>query len=229
MTETVSLPETPDHEVQVLAPGTLVALVDPLCGWCWGAAPALEAIAAAGLPLEIVASGLFIGDRPMTPEFAEYAWTNDQRIRDLTGQTFSDAYRTRVLGDFETKFDSGPATLALTAVQLTEPAKARAALHALQATRWVDGRDITSEAVVAEVLRGIGASEETVAVFLAEDEAVIDTLNQRAEFARELMARLGARGVPTLARVTDTGVEKIDSRWLFEDVANVSKRLYDAG
>ena len=75
----------------------------------------------------------------------------------------------------------------------------------------------------------IGASEETVAVFLAEDEAVIDTLNQRAEFARELMARLGARGVPTLARVTDTGVEKIDSRWLFEDVANVSKRLYDAG
>ena len=79
-----------DDDVQVLAPGTIVVIVDPLCGWCWGAAPAVAKLAEnPATPVELVASGLFIGDREMTAEFAEYAWKNDQRIRDITGQTFS--------------------------------------------------------------------------------------------------------------------------------------------
>ena len=128
-------PVSDDADVQVLPPGTLIAVVDPLCGWCWGAAPAFDKIAAAGLPLELVLSGLFIGDRPMTPEFADYAWQNDQRIALMTGQIFSKAYHEKVLKNFETKFDSGPATLAVTAVQMMEPEKTLAALHALQIGR----------------------------------------------------------------------------------------------
>ena len=222
MTDTLPpIPET-DDEVEVLAPGTIVAIVDPLCGWCWGAAPALARIAASGaVPFEILASGLFIGGRPMSPDFADYAWKNDCRIRDLTGQTFSDAYREKVLGNFDTTIDSGPATLAFAAVQLHEPEKALTALHALQAARWVDGRDITSETVCAEVLREIGCGEATVAAYLAEDEAVIDLLNQRAELARNLMRHVEARGVPTLIRIVETGVEKIDGRHLFEDAENI--------
>lgn len=222
MNEDVSHEVEADEDVQVLTPGTVIAIVDPLCGWCWGAAPALERLAASGVaPIELVASGLFIGDRPMTAEFAAYAWKNDERIRDLTGQTFSEAYRTQVLGNHDSKFDSGPATLALTAVQLRQPDKALTALHALQAARWVDGRDVTADAVCAEVLREIGIDADTVAAFLAEDDAVIEALNLRAEFARELMTRIGARGVPTIVRVTEQGVETIESRLLFEDVANI--------
>lgn len=225
---------SPDHEtdpateddVEVLAPGTVIAIVDPLCGWCWGAAPALTRIAESGtVPLELLASGLFIGGRPMTPDFAEYAWKNDCRIRDLTGQIFSDAYREKVLGNFDTTFDSGPATLAVAAVQLLQPARALDALHALQAARWVDGRDVTDDAVCAAVLREIGVEEATVAACLAEDEAVIDSLNQRADLARRLLAHVEARGVPTLLRVTETGVEKIDGRVLFEDADNIVMHL----
>ncbi len=215
----------PEDATDVLSPGTLVAVVDPLCGWCWGAAPALAELARAGLRLEVVASGLFIGDRAMTPDFAAYAWENDQKIRALTGQIYSEAYRERVLGNLESKFDSGPATLALTAVQVREPEKALATLHALQGARWIDGLDVTDETVVADVLRRAGVAEDTVAAFLAEDETVIEALNQRAAFARELMARLGARGVPTLARVTEDGAERIDGSVLFEDVENVVARV----
>ena len=224
MTDTPDSVAAAADDVDVLAPGTLIALVDPLCGWCWGAAPALQRLAASGRRLELVASGLFIGDRALTPEFAAYAWENDQKIRALTGQTFSDAYREKVLGQEGGKIDSGPATLAFTAVQMREPEKALAALHALQAARWVDGLDITSEAVVADVLRRAGIAEETVTAFLAEDEAVISALNERATFARDLMQAIGARGVPTLARVTETGVTRIDGRILFEDVERVVAR-----
>ncbi len=217
-------PSDLDADADILASGTLIAIVDPLCGWCWGAAPALTRLAESGVRLEVVASGLFIGDRPMTPDFAAYAWDNDQKIRALTGQTFSEAYRDKVLGQEGGKIDSGPATLALTAVQMREPEKALAVLHALQAARWVDGLDITSEIVVAEILRRAGIDEDTVAAFLAEDEGVIDALNQRAGFARDLMRRLGARGVPTLARVTGEGAVRVDSRILFEAVDKVVER-----
>jgi putative protein-disulfide isomerase len=219
------MPIEADEDVDVLTPGTLIALIDPLCGWCWGAAPALTRLAEAGLRLEVVATGLFIGDRALTPEFAAYAWENDQKIHALSGQTFSEAYRAKVLGQQGGKIDSGPATLALTAVQLRDPKMGLAVLHALQAARWVDGHDITSETVVADVLRRAGVAEETVAAFLAEDEAVIEALNQRAAFARDLMQRLGARGVPTLVRVTETGAERIESRVLFENVADVVARV----
>lgn len=212
-------------EVRILEPGTLIALVDPLCGWCWGAAPALEKIAATGLPLEIVCTGLFIGDRPMTEEFAEYAWQNDQRIALITGQIFSRVYHEKVLKNFDTKFDSGPATLAVTAVQMREPEKTLKALHAIQAARWVDGRDVTSEKVVAAVLRELGVTEPTIAAFLAEEEPVIEELNHRAGFARETMIRLEARGVPVLARVTTTGIDRLDSRWLFEEVDAIAIKL----
>lgn len=218
-------PESAPEEVRVLETGTLIALVDPLCGWCWGAAPAFEKIVAAGLTLEIVCSGLFIGDREMTPEFADYAWQNDQRIALMTGQIFSRAYNEKVLRNFGSKFDSGPATLAVTAVQMREPEKALKALHALQAARWAEARDITSEAVVAEVLREIGASPDTVAAFLAEDQEIIDELNNRANFARQVMTQIEARGVPTVVRVGERDFEKIDSRLLFENVDAIAIKL----
>lgn len=220
--------ETSAEEVRVLETGTLIALVDPLCGWCWGAVPAFEKMAAAGLPLEIVCSGLFIGDRPMTPEFADYAWQSDQRIGLMTGQIFSREYNEKVLRNFDTKFDSGPATLAVTAVQMREPEKALKVLHALQAARWVAARDITSEEVVATVLRESGVGRNTVEAFLSEDQEIIDELNNRANFARAVLTQVDARGVPTVVRVGERAFEKIDSRWLFEDVDAIVVKLASA-
>src|SRR2546423_699122 len=92
-------------------------LFDPLCGWCYGAAPALGGLAQLdGVSLELMPTGLFAGGgaRAMDAQFAAYAWQNDQRIARLTGQPFSDAYRTEVLGK-PGMFDSAPATLGVIA------------------------------------------------------------------------------------------------------------------
>ena len=39
---------------------TLTYLFDPLCGWCYGAAPALHALIDAGHAVMLIPSGLFV-------------------------------------------------------------------------------------------------------------------------------------------------------------------------
>ena len=102
----------------------LTYLFDPLCGWCYGALPALEMLLAQeDISVEPVPTGLFTdaGAFPMNAGFAAHAWEADQRIAKLTGQPFTEAYRTKVLENRDSRVDSGPATLALTAVRLTAP------------------------------------------------------------------------------------------------------------
>ena len=99
---------------------------DPLCGWCYGAGPALERLAQLDdVTLDLMPTGLFAGEgaRPMDAQFAAYAWQNDERIARLTGQPFSEIYCSRVLGHAGGMFDSAPATLGLIAVRVTEPAE----------------------------------------------------------------------------------------------------------
>ncbi len=92
----------------------------------------------------------------MDAQFSAYAWANDQRIQQLTGQPFTQAYRDHILGAANGRFESGPATLALTAVAQTAPERELEALHALQHARYVEGRDNADPAVIADVLCSLG-------------------------------------------------------------------------
>lgn len=175
-------------------------LFDPLCGWCYGASPALEnLIREPDMDVELAPTGLFAGAgaRPMDAGFADYAWSNDQRIARLTGQPFSDAYRHKVLADRSRLFDSGPATLAVIAVAITAPERAFEALKAIQHARYVEGRDITDVTVLAQVLRTLDMPE--IADRLeTPDAALMAAYRSRVETARGEMRRLGAEGVPAL-------------------------------
>jgi len=187
---------------------TLHYLFDPLCGWCYGATPALSALQeTSAVSVELLPTGLFsgAGARPMDNDFAAYAWSNDQRIERLTGQRFTEQYRHQVLGDRQRLFDSGPATVALTAVSLTAPDRELEALKAIQHARYVDGGDVTSLATLAGVLQGLGLAQ--AAAMLAQPDADLLAANQaRTVRAQALMREFGARGVPTL--VAESGAER---------------------
>lgn len=185
---------------------TVTYLFDPLCGWCYAAAPALKYLQGVdGLQVVLAPTGLFAGAgaRPMDAQFAAYAWANDQRIQQLTGQPFTQAYRDRILGAGGGRFDSGPATLALTAVAQTDPARELEALHALQQARYVDGRDNADPAVVAEVLRGLGLADAAARV-VAPDDALRRRTAERVAQAQATLRAVGAHGVPQLV-VTGRG------------------------
>jgi putative protein-disulfide isomerase len=196
---------------------TVTYLFDPLCGWCYGASPAIASLLEIGdLALELLPTGLFsgAGARPLDESFAAHAWANDQRIHALTGQTFSERYRTDVLGDRRQMIDSGPATLALTAVALTAPDREFAALAAIQSARYADGRDITAMATLADILAGLGL--DTAASLLAEGAEELTVADAaRVERGRQLLAAYRANGVPTLLFDDGSHRRKLDSEILF--------------
>jgi len=187
---------------------TLYYLFDPLCGWCYGATPVVsKALEFPGVSLQLLPAGLFAGAgaRPMDDALAAYAWSNDQRIQRLTGQAFSQRYRDQILADRQQPFDSGPATLALTAVSLTDPARELEALKAIQHARYVDGSDITSLTALAALLETLGLREAAAKV-AHPDADLIDANRARLGRAQALMREFGARGVPTL--IVESGAKR---------------------
>ncbi len=108
--------------------------------------------------------------RTMDAAFADYAWSNDQRIDKLTGQHFTEAYRQNVLGRLGSRFDSAAATLALTAVSLSDPPRELETLKALQEARYVQGLDTCDASVVGNLLRdrGLAVAADRLAASDAE-------------------------------------------------------------
>ncbi len=193
---------------------TLTYIHDPLCGWCYAAAPLVAAIAddpIAGLDLVLVHRALFTGAHamPHTPEFARYAWSNDQRIAHLTGQPFSDAYRDGVLGNRHQSIDSWNTALAKQAVDAMAPGRAPAYLKLMQHARFVDGADLTDRAVLA----GLGAALDLDVATLAGTIAAPATAESAAaerDQATEILARMGHNGVPLLVLDAGNGPRAVD-------------------
>lgn len=205
----------------------LTYLFDPLCGWCYGASPALGRLSAQEeFSVELVPTGLFAGAGafPMNPGFAAHAWDADQRIAKLTGQRFTEAYRTKVLENPESRVDSGPATLALTAVRLTAPEREFEALKVIQQVRYVDGRDNGDPAVIADVLASLGLTAAAARFDAPDDELQSANGARIAEGAAE-MRRFGARGVPTL--IAGAGRERriVDSSALYGGIDTLISAL----
>jgi putative protein-disulfide isomerase len=175
-------------------------LFDPLCGWCYGASAALQQIAALPhIDLKLAPTGLFSGTgaRPLDSHFASFAWQNDQRIARVSGQIFSETYKKQILDTVDGMFDSGPATLGLVAVGLSEMSGEIVALKALQHARYVNGQNTSELTVVAEVLSDAGF-KLAAKKLESPDEELLTALQTRVQAAQAEMTRFGIHGVPAL-------------------------------
>ena len=200
-------------------PKTLHYIFDPLCGWCYGAGAALAAVVETGLvELRLWPSGLFSGDgaRPMDDAFAAYAWSNDRRIERLTGQRFSERYRAEALSDRRQMLDGGPASVALTAVALSQPERELEALKAIQQARYVDGQDVTRLEKLATILEGLGL-RQAAARLTRPDAPLRDAHRDRMAEAHSILRQFGAQGVPTFIVQRDGGRQLLHSSVLFPD------------
>ncbi|MFC3625886.1 DsbA family protein [Vogesella amnigena] len=182
---------------------------DPLCGWCYGAAPLLAAASQVpGLQLELHAGAMMSGQgrQPVSPQLRQYVMMHDQRIQQLTGQPFGDAYFNGLLLDTDALFDSTPPTLAILAAQALG-VDGLAMLHRLQRAHYVDGQRIAEPAVLQQLAGELGLDG---AAFTAEYQ------RQQGEFAAHVgrshrdMAAHGLRGFPSLLLELDGRLQRLE-------------------
>jgi putative protein-disulfide isomerase len=207
-------------------PTTVTYLFDPLCGWCYGASPVVRQLGQQpNVQLELAPSGLFAGGgRTMDAAFADFAWSNDLRIAKLTGQRFTEDYRQNVLGRLGSRFDSTAATLALTAVSLSEPQRELEALNALQDARYVRGLDICDVSVVGNLLRDLGLTAAADR-FAASNAELLAANTARIEKARGLMQTFGAQGVPALMVTDGRGNRLLSGNALYGNCENLLSQI----
>lgn len=187
---------------------TLHYIHDPLCGWCYGAAPLIKA-ARELLPVQAHGGGMMAGParRPVTAELREFVLPHDQRIAQLTGQPFGAAYRDWLLNDTSAVLDSQPPTAAMLAADALAGRRLDL-LARLQTAHYVEGRRIADRPVLEELAAEIGLDREAFADTLREAEG--GAVERHIAQTRARMQRLGVRGFPSFALEDAGGWRRID-------------------
>ncbi|NQE49808.1 DsbA family protein [Herbaspirillum rubrisubalbicans] len=188
---------------------------DPLCGWCYGAAP-LVAAARAILPVQAHGGGMMAGRnrRRVDAQLRDYVMPHDHRITQMTGQTFGENYFNGLLKDTDAVFDSAPPIAAVLAVTaLKDEAAGLDMLAAIQRAHYQQGRRISEPATLTELAQALEIDGATFAAELQRVEQ--EELAQHIEASRELLNYVGGRGFPTFVLQQGDTLEVIDTgRWL---------------
>jgi putative protein-disulfide isomerase len=168
-------------------------LFDPLCGWCYGAAPTIAAVRAAfPVRFRLYPIGLFHKEsvRPMDAGIAQYIRQADQRLSEMTGQPIGKDYTAKLVVAGAPDLNSAPAIRAILAAEALSPGKGLDLQEALQKARFVDGRDITDPAEIARITGEHGIGLEKAMTDAEADRCIAES--------RQHLAHYGMNGVPAL-------------------------------
>jgi len=191
---------------------TLHYVFDPLCGWCYGAAPLISAARGIpGLDIAIHAGGMMAGPnrQVITPQLRDYVMAHDKRIAQLTGQPFTEAYFDGLLRDTSAVMDSAPPCTAILATEELTGCGLDMLLR-LQRAHYVEGRRIADANVLAELAQELGFDP---AAFAATYARLAGAVTERHFVdSRDWLARSGGHGFPTFA------LEQADGRLMRLDV-----------
>ncbi|WP_323971394.1 DsbA family protein [Aeromonas hydrophila] len=177
---------------------TLHYVYDPLCGWCYGAAPLLKAAAAIPeLRIELHAGGLWLGGRrqAMGQALRDYVRPHDERIQALTGQPFGERYFNELLLRDGLLLDSEQPIRAILAVTALG-GNGLSLLHRIQQSHYRDGIWIGS----LEHLTSLAVEQNIGADDFVKAYQQADLASHLADSQR-WMRRLGGQGYPTLGLV----------------------------
>ncbi|AOZ52746.1 DsbA family protein [Chromobacterium vaccinii] len=187
---------------------------DPLCGWCYGASPLLQAAAALpGVSVEMHAGGMIDEEegRAITPDWRAYVMPHDKRIAQMSGQPFGDAYYDGLLNDIGAPLASNPPIAAVLAAPRLGIAPL-AMLARIQRAHYLEGRRIAEFAVLSELAVELGTD---AASFQAAWQSAREEAETHIDDTRRQMGRLGLRGFPSVVLEQDGKLERLElSGWL---------------
>ena len=177
---------------------SLVYVGDPMCSWCWGFAPEIEALAGEW-PVEVVVGGLRPGPLAETLDDRMAAFLREHwvEIAEQTDQPFDTTFLERRDGWL---YDTEPAAIAVTQMREMNPPRTLDYFTDLQMAFYGRGEDITDFEVLTALTDGYDVDIAAFAQVLTTEEA-----KQRAwqDFSRS--RNWGVSGFPALVGVLDDG------------------------
>ncbi|HSX70939.1 MAG TPA: DsbA family protein [Pseudomonas sp.] len=167
--------------------------MDPMCSWCWGFAPVVEALAeqaaAAGVPLHLVTGGLRRERAAMEPAARVRILAHWQAVNASTGQLFN--FHDALPEGFV--YDTEPACRALVIARQLDEQSVWPLARLIQEAFYAEGRDVTRAQVLVELAERAGIPRiEFAAAF---DSPAMQAATE-ADFT--WVQDLGIAGFPTL-------------------------------
>ena len=171
----------------------LVYFADPMCSWCWGFSPVIEAIAerfGPALLIRLILGGLRPGTTdPMDEASRASVREHWEHVHASSGQPFDMGFfaRTRFV------YDTEPACRAVVVLRRRGMADALAALRRIHAAFYAENRDVTDRDTLTEIAAELGVDP---AEFRDEFDSEAAARETWADFA--ITQRAGINGFPTL-------------------------------
>jgi len=173
---------------------------DPMCSWCWGFSPAINAIKQSysdRLKVALMLGGLRPGTtEPVTPKFREETLHHWRDVHEMTGQPF--AFEGAMPEGFV--YDTEPASRAVIAVAEINPETTFPYFKTVQAAFYVQGRDVTRPDTLAELAEQHNIDKPR---FQERFESAEVRSKTHAHF--RITRESGVRGFPTIVLQAGTG------------------------
>lgn len=171
----------------------IIAVVDPMCSWCWGFSPVLTEMASeygARVPVSVLVGGL----RPLTREPMDETMKAEIRhhwedVNKASGQPFDFSFFDR--NGFV--YDTEPACRAVVTVRTVKPEAVLSYLAALHRAFYQENIDITDGGNLEELAGNEGVDPNAFSEIFSSRRMIDDTA---ADFQRS--HALGVRGFPTV-------------------------------
>jgi putative protein-disulfide isomerase len=176
----------------------LIYVMDPMCSWCWGFAPVVEALAAqaaaAGVQTHLVVGGLRRERLALAASSRAKILGHWEAVNQATGQAFS--FTDAMPEGFV--YDSSLACRALVAARTLDATLALALLTAIQHAFYCEQRDVTNSHELVTLAQQVGLPRQAFAATFDQAEVEQATLDD-FDWAQSL----GIAGFPTLLAERD--------------------------
>jgi putative protein-disulfide isomerase len=185
---------------------TLHYIFDPLCGWCYGAAPLIQSLRdIEGLKIQLHGGGMMSGAnvQPVTGQLRNFVMHHDQRIAQLSGQPFGDDYFNRLLRDYTAVFDSTPPIAAILVAETS--GHGLDLLMRIQSAHYVEGQRVSDPPVLIRLASDIGLDAKAFASALQNQLG--EPVERHIQESRAWLHKAGGGGFPSFVLEIDDRLE----------------------
>lgn len=199
-------------------------IADPLCGWCFGAAPLLAASQEVeNLPIQLHLGGLFAAPNSQKVDAAmvNFIMSHHERITQLTGQTPSDEM-SQLLNSGSAVLDSTPPIKACLAAEQAG-GNILSYYQALVKAHFIDGLRIAEKETLSRIAAecGIDIKDFQKAFDSLSEARVVQHIND----SRNLLQTIGGQGFPTFALEQNGSIKMLNHQRLYNNPTGWQENL----